>query len=168
MEIMKGALTGIAHCPISNAYFANSVFPLRQALDIGVSVGMGTDISGGPSPSIFENARFAIAASRMLEEGVDPQIASASRGHPDSRIDFREALWGATAGGAEVLDIPVGKFEKGRHFDAILVDHHEATDRAAFSNSTTSGEDFVQELIYNVSQSDIRRVWVNGRLTRNS
>ena len=34
MEIMKGALTGIAHCPISNAYFANSVFPLRRALDI--------------------------------------------------------------------------------------------------------------------------------------
>ena len=168
MEIMKSALTGIAHCPISNAYFANSVFPLRTALDIGVSVGMGTDISGGPSPSIFENARFAIAASRMLEEGVDPEIASASRGHPDSRIYFGEALWVATAGGAEVLDIPVGKFEKGRHFDAILVDHHEATDRAAFSNSTTSGEDFVQELIYNVSQSDIRRVWVNGRLTHNS
>ena len=168
MEIMKSALTGIAHCPISNAYFANSVFPLRTALDIGVSVGMGTDISGGPSPSIFENARFAIAASRMLEEGVDPQIASASSGHPDSRIDFREALWVATAGGAEVLDIPVGKFEKGRHFDAILVDHHEATDRAAFSNSTTSGEDFVQQLIYNVSQSDIRSVWVNGRLACNS
>ena len=168
MEIMKSALTGIAHCPISNAYFANSVFPLRRALDIGVSVGMGTDISGGPSPSIFENARFAIAASRMLEEGVDPEIASASRGHPDSRIDFREALWVATAGGAEVLDIPVGKFEKGRHFDAILVDHHEATDRAAFSNSTTSGEDFVQQLIYNVSQSDIRSVWVNGRLACNS
>jgi len=168
MEIMKSALTGIAHCPISNAYFANSVFPLRRALDIGVSVGMGTDISGGPSPSIFENARFAIAASRMLEEGVDPEIASASRGHPGSRIDFREALWVATAGGAEVLDIPVGKFEKGRHFDAILVDHHEATDRAAFSNSTTSGEDFVQQLIYNVSQSDIRSVWVNGRLACNS
>ena len=168
MQIMKGALTGIAHCPISNAYFANSVFPLRRALDIGVSVGMGTDISGGPSPSIFENARFAIAASRMLEEGVDPEIASASRGHSDSRIDFREALWVATAGGAEVLDIPVGKFEKGMHFDAILVDHHAATDRVAFSNSTTSGEDFVQQLIYNVSQSDIRSVWVNGRLACNS
>jgi len=163
MEIMKGSLTGIAHCPISNAYFANSVFPLRRALDVGVSVGMGTDISGGPSPSIFENARFAIAASRMLEEGVDPDLVSASRGHPHSRIDFREALWVATAGGAEVLDIPAGKFEKGQHFDAILVDHHRATDRTSFSKSSTTGEDIIQELIYNVSQSDVRRVWVGGR-----
>ena len=168
MEVMKGAFTGIAHCPISNAYFANSVFPLRQALDIGVSVGMGTDISGGPSPSIFENARFAIAASRMLEEGVDPEIESLDRGRSTSRIDFREALWVATAGGAQVLDIPVGKFEKGQHFDAILIDHHGATNRASFSNSSTTGEDFVQELIYHVSQSDIRRVWVNGRLTQSS
>ncbi len=163
MEIMKGSFTGIAHCPISNAYFANSVFPLRRALDVGVSVGIGTDISGGPTPSIFENARFAIAASRMLEDGVDPEIVPARRGSPDSRIDFREALWIATAGGAEVLDIPVGKFEKGRQFDAVLVDHHRATDRASFSNSSTTGEDFLQELIYNVSQSDIRRVWVSGR-----
>ena len=168
MELMKSAFSGIAHCPISNAYFANSVFPLRQALDIGVSVGMGTDISGGPSPSIFENARFAIAASRMLEEGVDPEIESLDRGRSTSRIDFREALWVATAGGAQVLDIPVGKFEKGQHFDAILIDHHRATNRASFSNSSTIGEDFVQELIYNVSPSDIRRVWVNGRLTQSS
>ena len=129
---------------------------------------MGTDISGGPSPSVLENARFAIAASRMLEEGVDPDIALVDRGHPGSRIDFREALWVATAGGAQVLDIPVGKFEKGQHFDAILIDHSGATNRASFSNSSTIGEDFVQELIYNVSPSDIRRVWVNGCLTQGS
>lgn len=164
MEMIKGAGTGIAHCPISNAYFANSVFPLRRALDAGVDVGMGTDISAGPSPSIFENARFAIAASRMLEEGVDPTVAPEHRGTSGSRIDFREALWVATAGGAQVLDIPVGLFEKGRYFDAILVDYPEPQG-ASSAGSDNDGEDLIQSLLYNASRSDIRCVWVNGRLT---
>ncbi|MCP3934451.1 MAG: amidohydrolase family protein, partial [Actinomycetia bacterium] len=33
---------GVAHCPISNSYFANAVFPLRRNLDAGVRVGLGT------------------------------------------------------------------------------------------------------------------------------
>lgn len=164
MEMIKAACTGIAHCPLSNAYFANSVFPLRRALDAGVNVGMGTDISAGPSPSIFENARFAIAASRMLEEGVDPAVAAEHRGASGSRIDFREALWIATAGGAQVLDIPVGLFEKGRYFDAILVNHRERQG-ASFAGSGNDGKDLIQSLLYNVSRSDIRCVWVNGRVT---
>ena len=161
---MKSAGTGIAHCPISNVYFANSVFPLRRALDAGVNVGMGTDISAGPSPSILENVRFAIAASRMLEEGVDPTVAPEHRGTSGSRIDFREALWVATAGGAQVLDIPVGLFEKGHYFDAILVDHPEPQG-ASLAGAGNDGEDLIQSLLYNVSRSDIRCVWVNGRLT---
>ena len=164
MEMIKSAGTGIAHCSISNAYFANSVFPLRRTLDAGVNVGMGTDISAGPSPSILENARFAIAASRMLEEGVDPTVAPEHRGTSGSRIDFREALWVATAGGAQVLDIPVGLFEKGRYFDAILVDHPEPQ-ATSLAGSGNDGEDLIQSLLYNVSRSDIRSVWVNGRLT---
>ena len=45
---------GIAHCPLSNAYFADAAFPLRAALEKGVRVGLGTDIAGGASPSLLE------------------------------------------------------------------------------------------------------------------
>jgi guanine deaminase len=64
---------GIAHCPLSNVYFSDAVFPLRRMLEQGVHVGLGTDISGGASPSILENARHAVIASRSLESGVDPR-----------------------------------------------------------------------------------------------
>lgn len=36
----------IAHCPLSNIYFADAVLPLRAVLDSGAHVGLGTDISG--------------------------------------------------------------------------------------------------------------------------
>ena len=67
---------GVAHCPLSNVYFSDAVFPLRAALDKGVRVGLGTDISGGPSASMFDSCRMAVAASRMLESGVDAALAA--------------------------------------------------------------------------------------------
>ena len=68
--------------------------------------------------------RMSIAGSRLLEEGVDPAIHAERRGRRDSRIDWRTGFFLATAGGADVLDIPVGRFAPGNKLDAILVDAH--------------------------------------------
>ena len=59
------------------------------------------------------------APSRMASiRHSTPPVA----GVPASRIDFRTALWLATAGGAGALGLPVGRFEPGCDFDAMLVD----------------------------------------------
>ncbi len=63
-RIARGA--DVAHCPLSNIYFSNAVFPLRMALAKGVRVGLGTDIAGGPSASMLDSCGMAAAASRML------------------------------------------------------------------------------------------------------
>ena len=99
MDLIGQAGAGISHCPLSNYYFSNAVFPLRAALDKGVQVGLGTDISGGASPSLLDTCRHAVNASRALEDGVNPALDAAERGRPGSRIDFRTAFWLATAGG---------------------------------------------------------------------
>ena len=121
MALIAAAGAGVAHCPLSNVYFSNAVFPLRTALEKGLHVGLGTDISGGPSASLMENARMTVTASRMLEEGVDADKPAAARGRPQNRVDFRTAFWLATMGGAIALDLPVGCFAPGRQFDAMLV-----------------------------------------------
>ena len=122
MDLLHARGSGVAHCPLSNAYFSNAVFPLKAALEKRVHVGLGTDISGGPSASLFDNMRMCVASSRMLEDGVDPDIAAADRRKPGSRVDWQTAFHLATAGGAEALDIETGTFAPGRHFDAIVVD----------------------------------------------
>jgi guanine deaminase len=158
--VSRGA--GIAHCPLSNVYFSNAVFPLRAALAKGLRVGLGTDISGGPSASMFDNCRFAVAASRMLEEGVDPARPPGERGRPNARIDFRTAFYLATAGGADALDLPVGRFAPGRHFDAILIDPDAA--RGTIRLGDDDGpEEMLQQIIYTASRANIARVWVGGR-----
>ena len=60
----------MAHCPLSNAYFSAKPFPLREALQRSVKVGLGTDVAGGYSLDIMDAMRQAVAVSRM-REGVE-------------------------------------------------------------------------------------------------
>ncbi len=157
------AHAGVAHCPLSNFYFANSVFPLRVMMEKGMHLGLGTDISGGPSASMFDSCRHAISASRALEDGVDPKRAPEIRGRPQSRIDFRHAFWLATAGGGNALDIPVGKFAKGYHFDAMVLDINTAASNVIWWQDLDSPEDIFQKIVYGATRSDISHVWVGAK-----
>jgi guanine deaminase len=163
LEIIGAAGSGIAHCPLSNFYFANAVFPLRAALDKGVRVGLGTDISGGHSPSMLDACRHAVAASRALEDGVDPGLPAAQRGRPGSRIDFADAFWIATAGGADVLDLPAGRFAPGLRFDALLVDVNAPGSNIIWNDDLDTPPDLLQKIIYNATRANIVGTWVEGR-----
>jgi guanine deaminase len=124
-SLLVSSGTAIAHCPLSNAYFSAKPFPLREALVSGVKVGLGTDIAGGYSADTMSAMRQAVAVSRMREgaarieaerkESRDTDDESQSLG-----IDWREALYLATRGGAVAMNIPrvLGMFKIGAAFDA--------------------------------------------------
>jgi guanine deaminase len=153
---------GIAHCPLSNVYFSDAVFPLRRMLDQGVHVGLGTDISGGASPSILENARHAVIASRTLESGVDPKQSRERRRSPDSRIDAATAFWLATAGGGIALDLRIGVFREGYQFDAIVLDGRTPNSNLHLEQNAAPGE-ILQKIVYHATRADIKEVWVANR-----
>ena len=164
MDRIGIAGAGIAHCPLSNVYFAGAVFPLRRALEKSLRIGLGTDIAGGPSPSMFDACRHAIASSRTLEGGVDPSLMPERRGLSDSRIDFRDAFYLATAGGADVLDLPIGRFQAGCHFDAILVDPDAAAAPMALHEDFDTLDDQLQKIVNLAARANIAAVWTQGRL----
>jgi guanine deaminase len=153
---------GIAHCPLSNVYFSDAVFPLRRWLDRGVHVGLGTDIAGGASPSILDNARQAIIASRLLESGVDPDLPRARRRLEGRRIDAPTAFWLATTGGGIALDLPLGLFRERHQFDAVVIDA-----RAPGGNLRLAAADgpsqILQKLIYHGARANVAETWVAGR-----
>lgn len=163
MDLIAERGAGVAHCPLSNFYFSNAVFPLRRALEKSVRVGLGTDISGGPSASMFDATRYAVTASRTLEEGVDPTVPSGARGRGSSRIDFRRAFHLATAGGADVLDLPVGRLQSGCRFDAILVDADAPTSPILVEDDTDSLDDVLQKIVNGATRANIAATWVSGR-----
>lgn len=154
--------TAIGHCPISNAYFANSVTPIARLHGMGVDLGLGSDISGGFSPSLYDNARQAVMSSRMLEDGVNTALPPENRGVPDSRITIKEAFYFATAGGGESLSLPVGKIEEGYAWDVQVIDTAAATTRLPLFSKDEELLDVFQKIMYLVRPENIREVWVQG------
>lgn len=164
MATIKQQRSGIAHCPLSNAYFADAVFPARKALDLGLHVGLGTDVAGGATPSLLQNCHTAVTASRYLAGGVDATLPQQARGVPGSSIDFKEAFWMATTGGGQALNLNIGLFKEGYAFDAIVVDTKVTGSNLVIWDELDQAEDVLQKIIYNASRQNIRRVWVQGAL----
>ena len=162
MALVSERDAGVAHCPLSNAYFANAVFGVRRALATGMGVGLGSDISGGARPGLLGVCQDAVTVSRMLEDGVDAALGATDRGVPESRIDTVTAFWLATVGGAAVIDLPVGLIEPGRRFDAIAV----RTDRPGGTIRLWDGIDddarSFEKVVRLASADDISHVWVDG------
>lgn len=161
MDLIARRGAGIAHCALSNTYFAGAVFPLRRALEKHLHVGLGTDISGGPSASMLEACRASVAVSRQLETGVDPRLAPESRGVPDSRIDMRLAFHLATAGGGLALDLPIGLFRPGYQFDAVLID--TAADQGTIRLFGAAPQLHVEQVLYSAAPANLSSVYVSGQ-----
>lgn len=153
--------TSIAHSPLSNAYFANSVLPFKDFSGKGVNIGMATDISGGYSPSMYEAIRQAVVSSRMLQEGVDPSVPREERGRADSAITVNNAFYAATAAGGAALKLPIGKLEKGYSFDVQII----STENIPVFYEEKNDEDLLHKILLLSESSDIKEIWVQGRRT---
>ena len=112
VSLMRKNGVFVAHCPASNMNLTSGIAPIRKYLDLGLNVGLGSDIAGGHSDSIFRAITDAIQVSkmyfRMVDESVRPLI-------------FPEVFYLATMGGGAFFG-KVGCFEEGYEFDAVVLD----------------------------------------------
>ena len=112
VELMLKNGVYVAHCPASNMNLTSGIAPIRKYLDKGMNIGLGSDVAGGHSDSIFRAITDAIQVSKMyfrlVDEGCKPLI-------------FAEAFYLATKGGGSFFG-KVGSFEEGYEFDAVVLD----------------------------------------------
>lgn len=135
---------------------------MRHALEKGVHVGLGTDISGGPQASMFSATLSTVQSSRLLEEGVDPALPAQTRGRANSAVDLVTAFHLATAGGGVTLDLPIGIIAPGYHFDAVAVDTDIRTGGIRLFDLSEPQAIF-EKIIYGATRANIARVWVGGK-----
>ncbi|KAM7198598.1 Metallo-dependent hydrolase [Naviculisporaceae sp. PSN 640] len=156
----------VSHCPCSNSAITSGAARVRWLLEKGVCCGLGTDMSGGYSPSVLEAARLAALVSRHVAMGGDER----------AKLSVEEVLYLATKGGAEVVGLEgrVGGFEEGMEWDAQLVGLGVLGDRGELGQGDEEGnvdvfgweswEEKVAKWVYNGDDRNTRMVWVKGRL----
>lgn len=112
VELMRKNGVFVAHCPASNMNLTSGIAPIRKYLDAGLRVGLGTDVAGGHSLSIFRAITDAIQVSKLYF-----CLTDGSR----KPLSFHEAFYLATKGGGAFFG-QVGSFEEGYEFDAVVLD----------------------------------------------
>ncbi len=112
VELMKKNGVFVAHCPSSNMNLSSGIAPIRKYLDLDLKIGLGSDVAGGQSESIFRAITDSIQVSKMYWRHVNQDCKP---------IVFSEAFFLATKGGGEFFG-KVGSFESDYEFDAIVLD----------------------------------------------
>jgi guanine deaminase len=146
--------TRVAHCPASNLFLASGVMPLGRYLEAGLSVGLGSDVSGGPDLSIFSAMRVAFYAWNALRVERD--------GTPPVPGPLHWLRMG-TLDGARALGIhdAVGSLEAGKEADLIAVDPSFVA--PVPGSADISAEDLMSRLIFRAHPDMVRAAWVRGR-----
>ena len=109
---MKANQVFIAHCAQSNTNLASGIAPIRRYLNRDMKVGLGTDVAGGSSISMFRAITDSIQVSKLRWRLVEPELKP---------LTVEETLYLATKGGGEFFG-KVGSFEAGYELDAVILD----------------------------------------------
>ncbi|KAI1437864.1 guanine deaminase [Xylaria sp. CBS 124048] len=150
---------GVAHCPVSNMTVGGGFMaaPIREFLQRGIKVGLGTDSGGGFSSSILDAMRQALVASNARE--------AMSHGK-EKGLSIDELFYLATLGGARVccLDGVVGNFAVGKEFDALLIDSRSSNPGVmTMLEEEDDTKTLFDKFIMTGDDRNIRSVFVRGR-----
>ncbi|KAI0130309.1 hypothetical protein BJ170DRAFT_619628 [Xylariales sp. AK1849] len=157
MQRLSELNCGVAHCPISNMTVGGGFMaaPIRDFLQRGIKVGLGTDSGGGFSSSILDAMRQALVASNFRE------VVSQGR---DRGLNIAEVFFMATLGGAQVccLDNKIGNFAVGKEFDGLLI-KSDNPGVMTMVEDWDSTETIFDKFIMTGDDRNIQEVWVCGR-----
>lgn len=144
IQILKNTNTFISHCPISNLKLGCGIAPVKEMLDAGICVSLGTDGQGsGSNLDMFETMKF----TALLQKGINenPQL-----------LDSYDVLKMATINGAKalMLEKDIGSIENGKLADLILLDMSEVL--------TKPLNNIFAEIVYNIKGYNVNTTIING------
>ena len=144
----------VAHCPISNLFLASGVMPLGRYLDAGLTLGLGSDVAGGPDLSIFSVMRVGFYAQNAR------RVAGIGEGPVLGPLDWLRL---GSLGGAMSLGLGdrIGSLEAGKEADLIAVDPAYVAPIPGVVDE--EAKDLASRLIFRAHPDMVRATWVRGR-----
>ena len=149
IDLIKKNGVFVAHCPASNMNLSSGIAPIRKYLEQGIHVGLGSDVAGGESESIFRAVSDAVQVSKLYWRLVDQRCQP---------LTFEEAFYLATVGGGEFFG-KVGSFDAGYEFDAIVLDDREL----CLKNDLTIEQRLQRDVYLEADDDYITAKFVRGR-----
>ena len=140
---MRESGAGISHCPTSNTFIGSGLFPLQDLREGAgpVPLGLGTDVGGGSSFSMFDTMKSAYEIAQLRGHSLHPA----------------KAYYLAGPGGAKLLNLEhkVGNLAPGFDADILVLDLNS---RPLVRERMRYAEDFCDVLFLQMILADDRAV----------
>ncbi|MBL0210754.1 MAG: guanine deaminase [Holophagaceae bacterium] len=151
--MIRAAGAAIVHCPSSNAFLESGAMPLRRWLEEGISVGLGTDVAGGPSLSMWNEMAMACMVSKLRFSLLKEARAT---------VKPSEAFHLATRAAARGLGLEgrIGSLDQGLDADFIVVDPR-LSDPA--ERAEDAADQVLSRLIYRADPRMVKAAYVRGK-----
>ena len=150
LKTLKEKDVYMVHCPESNTNVTTGgIMPVRKYLDMGMHVGIGSDVAGGSTLNLFANLKLAIQLSKVINHGDRNNYKP---------LTAKEALYIGTLGGASYFG-KAGSFMEGYDADILVLDDLKEDP----SSMKFSIEERIERLMYNANESFLVSKYVQGR-----
>ncbi|MDR3556436.1 MAG: amidohydrolase [Syntrophobacteraceae bacterium] len=146
IRLIANSGAAISHCPESNMKLGSGIASLPELAALGVKIGLGTDgCASNNDLDLFSEAGFAARLHKVFRN--DALACPAEM-----------ALRMATTGGARALGLQeeIGSIQPGKKADLVALHLDQP--------HLTPLYDPVSHIVYAARGSDVRFVWVDGRL----
>lgn len=111
LERLKNDRVILVHCPFSNMNLASGIMPLTRYLDMGLQIGLGSDVGGGHEIAMNKTIAAAIQCSKMNYVNNDQERI----------LKESEAFYMCTKLNGRFFGDNVGSFDVGYKFDALVI-----------------------------------------------
>jgi guanine deaminase len=151
LSLMAERGASVSHCPTSNSALGSGLFPLRNHVEHGVTVALGSDVGAGTGLFVGKEALQAYFMQQLL--GV--------HGLPLTPVHL---LYLATGAGARALGLSdrTGDLGVGKDFDAVWISPPPGTPLAVNLDVAVDASDALARLFALATTADVAQTWAAG------
>lgn len=143
----KGA--NLAYCPSSNMFLADGITDIVNMMKSNVTIGLGSDgACSNNRISVFEEMRMV----SLLQKAKTLDALC---------VNYNQAFKMGTENGGKILDLPIGKIEKGYKADFLGIKINDMS----MQPISSSLEQVMPNIVYSMQPTALAKVVVNGKLT---
>ena len=155
IDILATTKTRVAHCPTSNLFLGSGLMKLDKFLEVGIVVGLGSDVAAGPELNMWQVMRAAIDVQKA-RSAYEPNLRL---------LRPSEAFHLATQGGARALGkaATIGTLDPGKEADLIVVNLAALQPYPRQGISHLSAEDILALCIYRGGPHANLETYVRGK-----
>jgi len=150
IQLMAKNQVFVAHSPHSNNNLSSGIAPIRKMMQMGVPVGLASDVSGSHEVSMPRVIAAAAQVSKLKWLEMDKEFAA---------LNTPELFHLATKGGGKFFG-NVGSFEVGYEMDALIID-----DTSLEDVNERSLEERIQRYLYCGDDRNIHKRYIKGKLS---